>query len=270
MVTYVIGDVHGCYAELQAVLSLISYNPDEDDLWFLGDLINRGPESLQVLLLVHSLPRARVILGNHDLFLLAHIYRALPEYMGGEIAEVLSASNRMVLADWLCTQSLVHYDSEVGVLLVHAGLVPQWDLVKTLACARELEAVLAGPNRVDFFRHMMGNQPNCWDDDLTGWARLRCISKSLTRIRFCTESGEMNFQLTGGLGSQPHSLYPWYSVMSPGNFQVIFGHWASLQGESLDERAISLDGGCVWGGYLMAMRLSDRKIFRVKSQQIRR
>lgn len=267
MSTYVIGDVHGCYIELQELLSLIKYNPNKDDIWFLGDLVNRGPASLEVLLLVKSLPRARVVLGNHDLFMLAHIYAAIPEKYPQDFIEIINSPHRLELADWLCTQTVAHYDASSGVLLVHAGIAPQWGLEEVLACAQELEAVLAGHNRVEFFKHMLGDSPNCWDDKLAGWSRLRCITNILTRLRFCTASGVMDFQLTGLPGTQPKAFHPWYTLLPPGDFQVVFGHWASLQGQVSAEQVIALDGGCVWGGELMGIRLEDRQIFRVKSQQ---
>ena len=273
MAVYVIGDLQGCYDELIQLLDEINFNGNEDRLWFTGDLVNRGPRSLQCLRLVKSLD-AVTVLGNHDLHLLA-IAR------GGEtkqkakdtLDDILNATDREELLDWLQRRPLLHHDRESGYTLIHAGLPPQWDLDQAMEYAGEAENILRGDDHGVFFTHMYGNQPDRWSEDLRGWDRIRFIINCFTRLRFCDAQGRLNLGIKGPPGSQAPSLLPWFTVASrrTSDEKLLFGHWATvLLGNISDfERynVYPLDTGCIWGRELTAMRLEDNKIFSVKSRQ---
>lgn len=259
MALYAIGDVQGCYDELQRLLDKISFDPAHDRLWFTGDLVNRGPHSLKVLRLVARLgTRAVSVLGNHDLHLLAVASGARPPGERDTFQDVLTAPDRGELLAWLATRPLLHDDPEADLVLVHAGLLPQWDIALARACAREAEAVIAGPNNTEFFSHMYGNSPDRWSDDLGGHDRLRLIVNAFTRLRFCYPDGRMDYIHHGAPGSQPAPLLPWFAAPTRknGGACIVFGHW-SLLGAWKSDSVIGIDSGCCWGRQLTAIRLDD-------------
>lgn len=266
MAVYAIGDIQGCYDELQGLLALIRFDPDKDQVWFTGDLVNRGPASLQVLRAVRALGDSAVtVLGNHDLHLLAVAEGTAPFQGSDTLDDILSAPDRDELLHWLRQRPLLHHDATLNYTLVHAGLAPQWDLATAQACAREVEAALQGGSYRDFFQHMYGNQPDVWRDELAGWERLRFSINSFTRLRYCDADGHYQFKAKGEPGTQPAGFMPWFEV--PGrrsrDLRIVFGHWSSL-GLYQGSGVIALDTGCLWGDQLTAMRLDgDHGIFSV-------
>ena len=263
MATYAIGDIQGCFEALERLLEQISFDAVNDRLWFVGDLVNRGPDSLAALRFVKDLGECAVtVLGNHDLHLLtvaagfAHLHR------GDTLQEILDAEDRDDLLQWLRKQRLMHADA--GWTMVHAGLLPQWTIARALELAREVEGALSGPDHLDVLRAMYGNHPDEWHDDLVGNDRLRVIINAMTRLRLCTRTGKMDFQHKSAPRLLPAGYFPWYAV--PGRAsageQIIFGHWSTL-GLHASTDVVALDSGCLWGNALSAMRLEDRRIFQV-------
>ena len=257
MATWAIGDVQGCAAELEALLDRIGYSPARDRLWFVGDLVNRGPRSLDVLRLVAGLGDSSVVvLGNHDLHLLAAARGAGLRDGDESLAPVLAAPDRGRLLDWLQSRRMLHHDASLGRVMIHAGLPPQWDLDRARICAAELEQVLQGEASGAFFEHMYGNQPDLWHDDLSGMDRLRYTVNALTRLRACDASGRMLLKLKGPVDRLPAGAMPWFRV--PGRLtegvSVVCGHWSALGYHDADG-VLALDTGCVWGGTLTARRL---------------
>ena len=261
MATYAIGDVQGCFHELQALLREIGFR-GSDRLWLVGDLVNRGPRSLDVLRFVRDLgDRAITVLGNHDLHLVAQhegIERARAD---DTFADVLAAGDRAELVDWLRRRPLMHVEG--GWALVHAGLLPQWSLAKAVALAGEVQAALAAPGYRLFLEHMYGGKPDEWRDELQGWDRLRVVVNAMTRMRFCTPAGKMEFRTTGT--RPPPGHLPWYETRHEEQGCIVCGHWSAL-GLKLTPRVALLDSGCVWGGALSALRLEDRVLFQVECQ----
>ena len=257
MATWAIGDVQGCAAELEALLDRIGYSPARDRLWFVGDLVNRGPRSLDVLRLVAGLGEsAVVVLGNHDLHLLAAARGAGLRDGDESLAPVLAAPDRRRLLDWLQSRRMLHHDPALGRVMIHAGLPPQWDLDRALRCAEQLEQVLQGESSGAFFAQMYGNQPDLWHDDLEGMDRLRFTVNALTRLRACDAAGRMLLRLKGPVDRLPPAAMPWFRA--PGRrtagARVVCGHWSAL-GYHDDDGVLALDTGCVWGGTLTARRL---------------
>lgn len=263
MPTYAVGDIQGCYDELQQLLQEIHFNPEQDRLWLVGDLVNRGPGSLEVLRLVKSLGDAAItVLGNHDLHLLAVASGVGKPHRTDTLDELLDASDRDELLDWLRHQRLVYAEDDFA--LVHAGLLPQWSVATAVALAQEVESALRSDNYVEFLGHMYGNTPQAWDEELRGYKRLRVIVNACTRMRIVTPSGEMDFRFKGELHNIPEGYLPWYEAPQRESCDatVIFGHWSAL-GLMLRDNAIALDTGCLWGGPMTAIRLEDRKLFQV-------
>lgn len=270
MATYAIGDVQGCFSELQSLLQQIEFNPTNDTLWFTGDLVNRGPKSLEVLRFVKSLgDRHIVVLGNHDLHLLAICYEGAKRYHDDTLEEILQAHDRHELIEWLRHCPLLHYDKTLDYYLVHAGLAPAWSGQKAKHLAQEVEEVLRGSEPQSFLKHMYGNQPNQWRDDLAGIERLRCIINYLTRVRFCYADGSLDLVYKGEMAGKPADLIPWFEVADRknANEKIIIGHWAALGGKTNAPFVYALDTGCVWGNALTAMRLEDEKRFSVQCQR---
>lgn len=268
MALYAVGDVQGCVESLTRLLERIRFNPAYDRLWFTGDLVNRGPRSADVLRLVAGFgSSANTVLGNHDLHLLAVASGVEYLQQGDSLAHILSVSDSECLLTWLRLQPLFHYDEDVGYALVHAGLLPDWSVAKAAQLAREVESVIRGPRSAEFFRHMYADFPDRWDDDLTGWDRLRMVVNGLTRIRFCYPDGRMDYEYKGSPANVGSSqLLPWFKIPfrhSRGE-RIVFGHW-SLLGLWNENGLIGLDTGCVWGGYLTAARLQPGPVefFRV-------
>ena len=264
MATYVIGDLQGCLTPLVQLLEQIKYHPEQDKLWFAGDLINRGQESLETLRFIKSLgSNATVVLGNHDLHLLAVSYGHGKLKRGDTLSEILTAGDRDDLMEWLRNQPLFHYDEQLNTVMTHAGIPPCWDLKQTQALAKEVEDILKSDNVDDFFANMYGNKPNKWSDDLTGLDRLRAITNYLTRMRFCDENSKLDLASKEGIDTATKGYAPWFNYPSkvPENCHIVFGHWAALEGKTHKERIHALDTGCVWGGSLTALRLEDRQRF---------
>ena len=272
MGTYAFGDLQGCYWELLDLLDKINFDETRDQLWFAGDLVNRGPESLECLRFVKS-HKAISVLGNHDLHLLAIAAGKQSAKKKDTLDDILNAPDKDDLLGWLRTQPLYHQDETLGFSLVHAGLPPQWDLELAKSCAREVEAVLQGVHVDEYFAHMYGDQPDQWSDVLTGWGRLRFITNCFTRIRYCDRKGRLLLDAKEPPGRQPDAYLPWYTHKDRRSkkAKLIFGHWATIHlGEKQNFKAANvypLDTGCIWGGELTAMRLEDGKYFSVKSRR---
>ncbi len=258
MAVYAIGDVQGCAAELDALLEKLEFDPRRDRAWFVGDLVNRGPASLAVLCRVEALGEAAiVVLGNHDLHLLAVARGDAPlKASDRSLEEILEAPDRERLLDWLQGRPMLHHDPALGVTLLHAGLPPQWDLPTAIACARELETALRSQHGDAFYRRMYGNEPDRWREDLDGPARLLFIVNCLTRLRVCDAQGRIALGFKGRLDEIPPGLMPWFRVpgrRSAGQ-RIVCGHWSAI-GYLDDHDVLSIDTGCVWGGTLTAQRL---------------
>lgn len=256
MSRYAIGDIQGCYRELRALLAQLKFSADSDRLWFVGDLVNRGPESLEVLRLVRSLgDNATVVLGNHDLHLLAVAYGSHRKRRADTLDAVLEAPDRDGLLEWLLTRPLAYRDPTSGDLLVHAGLVPQWTAAQAVELAAEVEAVLRADPRA-LFDNMYGDEPHRWSDDLSGVDRLRFTINVLTRLRVCTADGDVDLKMKGKPPRQPSPLLPWFEVPNrhSRDTRILFGHWSAL-GFVQREHVVGLDSGCVWGGALTAFDL---------------
>ena len=261
MATYAIGDIQGCYDGLRRLLDRLQFDQSKDKLWLVGDLINRGPDSLQVLRYVMGLrSRVVVVLGNHDLHLLAMGVGNFKHAKKSTLSEVLNAPDRDQILHWLRHCPVMHHDKKMEFSMIHAGLPPQWDLAQALSCARELESVLQGPHHRKFLNAMYGNQPNRWSRSLSGMDRLRFITNCLTRLRYCDIDGTLALKESGPIGTQAKSYMPWFTV--PGRAtnknRIIFGHWSTL-GYRNEQNIWSLDTGCVWGGRLTAIRVSKNK-----------
>ncbi|MBU2965017.1 symmetrical bis(5'-nucleosyl)-tetraphosphatase [Amphritea sp. 2_MG-2023] len=268
MATYAIGDIQGCYDELQALLQHINFS-DNDRLWLAGDLVNRGPKSLETLRFLYRIrDRVVVTLGNHDLHLLAVYSGTIKSKRSDTFNDILQAPDADKLMKWLCSQPLLVTDEPLGFTMVHAGIPPQWSLKKAHKRAREVEAILQSTLAAEFFKRMYGNQPNCWSDDLEGFDRLRTITNYFTRMRFCDSKGQMEFSAKGSLSSQPTGFLPWFSHEGKAlkKTRIVFGHWAALEGKADRANVYALDTGCVWGGKLTALRLEDQQLFSVNSK----
>jgi len=257
MAVYAIGDVQGQLEPLEALLARIEFRKDRDVLWFTGDLVNRGEQSLEVLRFVRELgERAITVLGNHDLHLLAVAHGRAKLKRHDTLEAVLSAPDCEPLLDWLRARPLLHDDAALGYTLVHAGLLPQWDVADATRLAREVETLLRGQDCGQFLEHMYGNLPDHWNEGLRGVDRARVVVNAFTRLRYCDLEGAMDLRHKGAPGSQPVDLMPWFQVpgrRSAGQ-RLIFGHWSTL-GLYCRDGVIGLDSGCVWGGSLSAVRL---------------
>jgi bis(5'-nucleosyl)-tetraphosphatase (symmetrical) len=270
MATYLIGDLQGCHADLLALLECIGFDPACDRLWFTGDLVNRGPASLAVLRTVQALgERALVVLGNHDLHLLAcrHVKGVAPR-PGDTLDEILAAPDCDDLLDWLRTRPLLHHDPGLGIALVHAGLPPQWSLAEALALAAEASAGLAGPDPAATLRDMYGNRPDRWDARLAGADRFRFVINALTRLRYVDADGRMELKAKGAPGTQRRGLVPWFAAAGRRSHdtRIAFGHWSTLRltpAERARHNVLPLDTGAVWGGSLTAWRVEDDRGFAV-------
>ncbi|CAN5897550.1 symmetrical bis(5'-nucleosyl)-tetraphosphatase [soil metagenome] len=265
--TYVIGDIQGCCDQLEQLRQKIAAAAPQARLLFAGDLVNRGPKSLATLRLVKGMgAQADTVLGNHDLHLLAVAYGAQPAHRNDTLNQLLQAPDRDELLTWLRHRPLALF--EQGHLLVHAGLFPQWTTQQALALAKEVQEVLRGPDWMDFLRQMYGNTPDRWSDSLQGIERWRCITNALTRMRFCSPGGIMDFNNKDDGQDAPDGLLPWFDIpdRKSSDTTLVFGHWSTL-GLVLRPNLISLDTGCVWGGKLTAVSLQDRNIIQVDCPQ---
>ena len=259
MAVYAIGDIQGCFDELMQLLALIEFDETKDQLWFCGDLVNRGPKSLETLRFVKGLgDRAVTVLGNHDLHLLAKAYGYGKFLAKDTLDEIIHAPDSKALLDWLRHQPLLHHDAELGFTMVHAGLPPQWDLVTAQRCALALQATLRGDEVHDFLCQMYGNQPDRWSSDLVGIDRLRFITNVFTRLRYCSDDGVLDYKDKGAPGTQKAGYLPWFDIAGrkSTDLKIVFGHWSTL-GVGEKNNVYALDGGCLWGGQLLALRLDS-------------
>jgi len=258
MSIYAIGDIQGCFDDLLRLLEAIAFDEKTDQLWFAGDLVNRGPKSLETLRFVKSLGDAAVtVLGNHDMHLLAASCASKISNKKDALLPVLEAPDRDELIDWLRRRPLFHYNDQF--CLLHAGLPPQWDFKKTQKMAVLAEQALQGPDYQNFLQQMYGNKPNQWSSSLKGIGRLRFIINCFTRMRFCDAEGRLDYVNSGPLGSQPKKLLPWFEV--PGrksvDMRIVFGHWSAL-GYYEGPNCYGIDTGCLWGGQLTALKLGEQ------------
>lgn len=259
MAVYAIGDVQGCFDELLKLLEKLKFAPQQDQIWLAGDLVNRGPKSLDTLRFVRDLgePSAKVVLGNHDLHMLAQAAGVIEySHRMDTIDAVLHAKDREELLHWLRHQPLFYHDEKLQFSMVHAGLPPEWSIDEALARAAEVEAVLRSDDWRDFFKHMYGNKPKRWSANLQGWERLRFITNCFTRLRYCHEDGSLALKFKGALKDKPAEQKPWF--MMPNrvsvNDKIVFGHWSQL-GTGQYGNVFSLDSGAVWGEQLTAVRI---------------
>lgn len=260
MSTYVVGDVQGCYEPLRRLLDRIAFDPARDTLWFVGDLVNRGPQSREVVRFVKALgEQAITVLGNHDLALLVVAEGVEKAHATDTFQDILAAPDRDELLHWLRHRKMIHTAGKH--VMVHAGLLPQWSVQQAAALGCEVEDALRGDGHREFLRQMYGDEPARWSDELAGFARLRVITNAMTRMRLSRADGTMEFQHKAGLGRLPAGFMPWYDVpdRASADATVLFGHWASL-GLVVRPDVIALDTGCVWGRALSALRLEDRRI----------
>lgn len=257
MPVYAIGDVQGCYAALEKLLAKIQFDPARDRLWFTGDLVNRGPQSLEVLRYVKGLgAHATCVLGNHDLHLLAVVAGTAKPRPRDTLDAILRAPDRDELLGWLRSRPLLHHDDRLGYTLIHAGLLPSWSLADARRLAQEGETALRRVGAEAFFRHMYGDLPDHWNENLHGFDRLRVIINAYTRLRYCDSEGNMDLRPKGPPGSQPPGLLPWFQIPGrrSGELRIVFGHWSAL-GLWRHDGVIGLDSGCLWGHSLSAARL---------------
>lgn len=264
MSTYAIGDIQGCYDSLHRLLDLCTFDPVNDRLWLVGDLVNRGPKSLETLRLVKSLgASALTVLGNHDLYLMM-VAEGGAKFRGKDdtLQAIFEAPDCDELINWLRQQPLCH--TEDDYCLVHAGLLPQWTAARARELSAEVENILQGPDFHEFILNLWGSEPAAWSDELTGWPRLRVIVNAMTRMRFITPDGVMEFKSKGRLSNAPAGHLPWFDA--PGrrsaNTVLVTGHWSAL-GLKITPNLLALDSGCLWGGHLTAVRLEDRRLFQV-------
>ena len=266
MALYAIGDIQGCHAEFCELLTLIGFSPREDRLWLVGDLVNRGPGSLEVLHDVMTLgDAATTVLGNHDFHLLTVAAGHRRQHRSDTLDAILAAPDRDALLHWLQTRPLVVVEGDR--MLVHAGLLPSWTPAVALLLSREVEATLAGPDAREFLGVLYGDEPRQWRDDLTGFDRLRVVVNACTRLRYCTADDTMEFEEKRGPAHTPAGFLPWFGqpTRRSAHVNVVCGHWSTLD-LLLAQNVQMLDSGCLWGGALTALRLSDRRVFQVPSR----
>jgi len=265
MVEYALGDIQGCYDALQRLLEHIQFDDKTDRLWFVGDLVNRGPDSLKTLRFIKALPIIpRITLGNHDLHLLCQLFLTNQQPKPDDtLTAILNAPDREELGHWLRKQPLLQHDADLNVVMTHAGIAPCWTLAEAKIYAKELETVLAGAHYLDFLTHMYGNTPTHLSNKLEGMPRLRVICNYFTRMRFCDANGYLELSCKGAPEDLPANTYPWYALPSRRSLDVdlVFGHWAALQGRCPTPGLYAIDTGCVWGGSLTALRLHDKQRF---------
>jgi bis(5'-nucleosyl)-tetraphosphatase (symmetrical) len=261
--TFAIGDIQGCALTFKKLLAEISFDPHEDTLWLVGDLVNRGPGSLEVLRLLYEMQESVItVLGNHDLHLISVALGVSKVRADDTLEDILESADRDQLIDWLRHQSLISQQGKY--VLVHAGILPIWSVAKAIELSQEVEALLQGPDCVDFLEHMRGSEPHCWDDGLVGWERARVIVNAFTRMRVCESEDAMNFRFKGTLENMPDGMKPWFEFDSPrpADTTLIFGHWSAL-GFIKKPGLIALDTGCVWGRTITAYCIETQEVTHV-------
>lgn len=266
MSTYAIGDVQGCYDELMSLLDVINFDETKDNLWFAGDLVNRGENSLDVLRFIKNLgSNQKTVLGNHDLHLLAVASKCQKFRSDDTIQDVVNAPDSDELLYWLRHQELMYHDIDLDFVLVHAGISPEWDLELAKKCARFVEDILQSDGYTEMLPHLYGDLPVSWSHCLEKWEKCRFITNAFARMRYCNRLGHLNLTEKSTIGTQSETLYPWFEVptrrtISP---NIVFGHWAALNGITNHPKTFAVDTGCAWGHRLTAMRLEDQKRFSV-------
>jgi bis(5'-nucleosyl)-tetraphosphatase (symmetrical) len=263
MSTYAIGDIQGCFNSFQSLLKHIEFKPLSDQLWLVGDILNRGTGSLQMLRWAHEHKHAvKMVLGNHDLHTITVAEGFAKAHRGDTLQAILEAPDRESLLTWLRHQPLLH--AEGDYLMVHAGLLPQWSTSQAKLLAAEVESALQSPNYRDFLIQMYGSQPTIWIDDLQGFDRLRIITNAMTRMRICSIRGEMEFKFKGEVADIPPDWMPWFEAPNrkTSDVKILCGHWSAL-GLKIKENIFALDTGCLWGGQLTALQLENQQIFQV-------
>ncbi len=268
MATYLIGDIQGCYSELRLLMDKVNFTPSQDQLWFTGDLVARGPDSLKTLRLVKQLGEsAKVVLGNHDLHLLAVYAGIKAAKKNDRIDDILAADDAAELMDWLASMPLVIQLPNTNAFMSHAGISPQWHVNEALQQAALVQQKISSSARNKWLKLMYGNEPNNWHDCKTELDKFRFTINSFTRMRFCFNDGSLEFNQKDAPQNTPH-FTPWY-VNNPNliEHQWVFGHWASLLGQCPNPNAHALDTGCVWGGEMTMLRWEDKQRFTVKAQQ---
>jgi bis(5'-nucleosyl)-tetraphosphatase (symmetrical) len=273
MSTYAIGDVQGCFKELIQLLDKINFDETNDRLWFVGDLVNRGQASLEVLNFVIKLgDLAITVLGNHDLHLLALAEEIVTPKKKDTLMSILTSPDKQELITWIRQQALMHYDKDLDFTMIHAGLPPQWETKQAMELAEEFEQFLNSENYLSFLAVMYGNKPDVWDENLTGNDRLRFIVNCFTRMRYLDDKDELNFSEKGAPGSQEECLTPWFMIeeRKSRHDKIIFGHWSTVHLGTIQDftpyNVYPIDTGCLWGGELTAMRLEDEKLFSVPAE----
>ena len=256
MATYAVGDIQGCFTKLEQLLQIINFDKQSDQIWFVGDLVNRGPQSLETVRFVKSLGDAAVcVLGNHDIHLIAchaNVQTCKPQ---STLRQILDSRDADDIINWLRTQPLLHHDESLNWTMVHAGVLPQWDLALAKFCAQEVEQQLRSDNYINFLQHAYGDTPNQWSNDLNDRDRWRISLNTFTRLRFCDEQGVMDFEHKGPPGEQSPNLHAWFDVPRKSeNLRILFGHWSTL-GLKNTENLLALDTGCLWGKQLTAARI---------------
>ncbi len=276
MSIYAIGDIQGCYIELLELLNEINFDERNDQLWFAGDIINRGAMSLDCIEFAMSLGKnATTVLGNHDLHMLAVVAGMRPQHRKDTFEEIIKSEHADQIYSWLRRQHLMVHDKETGFAMVHAGLPPQWSLGQALELARETRAMINSDEFEDFLPEMYGNEPESWSDNLQDISRHRFVINAFTRMRYIDNNCAMNFSEKGAPGSQGETLIPWFSHpdRKTKDTKIIFGHWSTVtlgNFKNFDELNVyPLDTGCIWGGELTALRLEDQKLFSVPSRQVK-
>ena len=264
MATIAVGDIQGCFDEFLAVLEKAQFDPSKDELWIVGDIVNRGPKSLDALRWLYRMRDCVVaVLGNHDLHLLAIAFGGHRPGRRDSLDDVLSAPDAGELLHWLRSLPLLHYEPDGRWLMVHAGIPHIWSLKQACAFAAEVQAVIRGPDYARYFEHMYGNDPDLWSEGLSGMDRHRSITNYFTRMRLIDVEGRLNLTHKEGPEDAPPGFFPWYARRHPDNadVNVLFGHWASINGSTGVAKTFALDTGCVWGRSLTAFRLDDGEYF---------
>lgn len=272
MATYAIGDIQGCFKAFSCLLEEAAFNPAQDTLWVAGDLVNRGPDSLSVLRFIKNLgDSAKVVLGNHDLHLLAVAHGIKRASSSDTFDEIINAEDATELLTWLRQQPLLYYCPERNYALVHAGLAPQWSIEQALQLSQEVETILKGEHFKDFLIHMYGDEPDQWHNNLRGWERLRVITNHFTRMRLCDANDHLDLLHKHGLEDVRSGFKPWFAHQhrKTRGINILFGHWAALEGESNEDRVFALDTACVWGGRLTMMRLEDHRLFSCSCESVK-
>jgi bis(5'-nucleosyl)-tetraphosphatase (symmetrical) len=262
MARYAVGDIQGCFASLRCLLDQVDFNPGRDELWSVGDLVNRGPQSLETLRFFYQLgTSARVVLGNHDLHLIA-VSRGIRKHKKNDtLNEILDAPDRDVLLDWLRQQPLIQHDEVQNFVMVHAGLAPQWDIKKAKSLAKEISQVLNSHDLDRYLHGMYGDTPVRWDDELKDIDRWRVITNYFTRLRFCTREGDLDLVTKESAIHDDPRYLPWFAIENRRSIgtTILFGHWAALEGKTRRDDVIGLDTGCIWGGKLTLMNIDTRE-----------